>query len=54
MVGIERRVHPADRGQRAQPRIGQLPGDADALGDQRSVDPGQRHDIAHGTERDEV
>ncbi len=54
MVGVDRRTHPADRGERFQPGIGALPRDLDALRDQGPVDPGQGHDIAHRTEGDEI
>ncbi len=54
MVGVDRFGHAADRGQRAQPGIAALPRDPDALRDKRAVDPGQRDDVAHRAERDQI
>src|SRR5437763_187197 len=54
VIGVERRCDAADRGKRAQPRIGLAARDAEALSDKRAVDPDKRHDIAHRAERDEV
>jgi hypothetical protein len=54
MIGVDRRGHAAHGGQRPQTGIARLPGDPEALRNERAVDAGQRDDIAHRAECDEI
>ena len=54
MVGARRRGQPRHVGQRRQADVTPARHDREAAGDQRPVEAGQRHDIAHRTQRHEV
>src|SRR5690242_14448704 len=54
MVRIERAIDAGNGGERSEAGIGVPSGDFDPLRDQGTVEPGERNDIAHRAEGDEI
>ena len=54
MIGIDRLGEAGNLGECVKPGIAPLARDLDALRDERAIEAGQRHDIAHGSQGDEV
>ena len=54
MIGAGRRVDPGNIRQRGNASVAALRHDLQPLGDQRPIHAGERNDIAHGAERNQI